>query len=159
MLKRLIIISFLFFISTHLLAQMKLDKKHFYETISSNKLLLIDKELKHLEDTTLMPKQNAYRGALLMKKAGLENKPIEKLKFFKEGKELLETAIEKDQQNVEWRFLRLMIQENAPKLLGYNSNIQEDSEFIKEHFNTLSTLLQKIILDYANSSKELKFDE
>lgn len=159
MLKRLIIIGFLFFISTHLLAQMELDKKHFYETISSNKLLLIDRELKHLENTTLIPNQNAYRGALWMKKAGLENKSIEKLKFFKKGKELLETAIEKDQQNVEWRFLRLIIQENAPKLLGYNSNIQEDSVFIKEHFNTLSTLLQEIILDYANSSKELKFDE
>lgn len=159
MLRKILIIGLLLFISTHLLAQMKLDKQLFYETISSNKLVLIDKELENLENTISKPEQNAYKGALLMKKAGLENKPSEKLKFFKEGKELLEIAIEKDPQNVEWRFLRLMIQENAPKLLGYNSNLKEDNQFIKKHFNTLSTLLRKIILDYANSSKELKFDE
>lgn len=146
------------YISTHLAAQMKLDKQHFYKIISSNDIELINNELTKI-NAAKQPELNPFKGALLMKRAGLEKKAAEKLNLFKEGRLLLETAINKNNKNVELRFLRLMIQENAPKILGYHSNIKEDVNFIQENINQLPTILQTIIFDYAKSSNELNFNE
>lgn len=149
------IVLFVFF-SSQLPAQEKMDKQHFYKIISSENLELIDAEIIKM-NTSSKSTFNSYKGALLMKKAGLEKNPVEKLKFFKEGKLLLETAINNDNQNVELRFLRLMIQENAPKFLGYHSNINEDVNFIQENSRQLSTALKNILLDYSKTSKEINF--
>ncbi|MBW6481823.1 MAG: hypothetical protein K0B10_02065 [Vicingaceae bacterium] len=151
------IVLFVFF-SSQLSAQEKMDKQHFYNIISSENLELIDAEIIKMNAASKST-FNPYKGALLMKKAGLEKNPTEKLKFFKEGKLLLETAINNDNQNVELRFLRLIIQENAPKFLGYHSNIKEDVNFIQENSNKLSTVLKNILLDYSETSKELKLNE
>jgi len=50
----------------------------------------IDKELSGIEDLR-SPGKEAYRGALLMKKAGLLKKPKDKLEEFKKGRTELET--------------------------------------------------------------------
>ena len=150
------IVLFVFF-SSQLPAQEKMDKQHFYKIISSENLELIDAEIIKM-NTSSKSTFNPYKGALLMKKAGLEKNPAVKLKFFKEGKLLLETAIDNDNQNVELRFLRLMIQENAPKFLGYHSNINEDVNFIQENSNQLSAVLKSILLDYSKTSKEINSD-
>lgn len=62
--------------------------------------------------------------------------PTSKLKSFYDGKDLLDSSIEKNKDNGEIRYLRLLIQLNAPSFLFYNKNINEDLEvFIKDVYN------------------------
>ena len=66
--------------------------------------------------------------------------PIKKWKCFTIGIEKLDQLIESHKDNAELRFLRLTIQENTPKFLGYNENIKEDKQFI---YNQLSEIVDK----------------
>lgn len=65
--------------------------------------------------------------------------PIEKLKTFKEGRKLIEEAVQKESNNIEIRFIRLSVQKNAPAFLGYKSNIKEDEEFLRKNKNAVSS--------------------
>lgn len=78
-------------------------------------------------------KKKAYLGAGLVLKAKHNNSPFSKLSFFKKGKRILNDAINKNSNFVEFRWLRYCLQKNAPKFLNYNNNIFEDSLFIKEN--------------------------
>lgn len=64
--------------------------------------------------------------------------PIRKVSFFNDGKHLLERAVKADPQNIEIRLIRLMAQENAPRIMGYNQNIREDREFLKNEYTRAS---------------------
>lgn len=130
------------------------DKVEFYSIMKSENLDGINNELAKVSNASFKEKQ-AYEGALKMRKAGLLKKPIEKLHIFKEGGRQLETAIADDNTNAEYRFLRLIIQEHAPKILKYNKQINDDSSFIKTHFKSLQPAVQQAILDYTKSSKIL----
>lgn len=88
----------------------------------------------------------AYLGGLQTIWANHVFSPISKLNTFKEGKKNIEQAIKKEPENVELRFIRLSVQKNAPSFLGYKSNINEDTEFIKENRHQIrSEILQKNI--------------
>jgi hypothetical protein len=58
--------------------------------------------------------------------------------------------------NVEYRFLRLSIQEHTPKIVGYKSNLEADKAFIIKHFAKLSLVVQRAVKDYSKESKILK---
>ena len=92
---------------------------------------------------------------MLTKKASFEKAVQSKIKSFKAGATLLETEISKFPKQTEYRFLRLCIQENCPKILGYNKNIQEDVLLISTNYSQQSNLLKKIIYDYAKNSNAL----
>ena len=49
--------------------------------------------------------------------------PTTKLSYFNSGKADLEKAIKKEPKNIEFRYLRLLIQLNAPFFLNYNDQI------------------------------------
>ena len=154
---RLIFALFLFY-SYNGLAQevkLKLDREKFYSAISSDELGKVDDQLKTLEGLTIKEKKG-FTGALLMKKAGLVKNVKNKLKLFKEGHQMLEDAIEKDGSNTEYRFLRLIIQENAPDILNYNNDLKKDSAYIKESYKNLSVAVRQAIEDYSKKSKVLK---
>jgi hypothetical protein len=88
----------------------------------------------------------AYLGALQAIWANHVFNPISKLGTFKKGKKNIEQAIKKEPDNVELRFIRLSVQKNVPSFLGYKSNINEDTKFIKEkHHQIDSEVLQKNI--------------
>ncbi len=76
----------------------------------------------------------AYKGAVTTMMAeyvqGIKDKKV----FFKEGRELLEYAIETEPKNVEIRCIRLSVQENVPKITGYHKNKEEDKEFILTNY-------------------------
>lgn len=76
------------------------------------------------------PLTRAYQGAALARVAGFGFNPYSKFTQFSDGKMLLEAAILKAPSNAEIRFIRLSIQLNAPALLNYNSNIDEDTQII-----------------------------
>lgn len=131
------------------------DKKTFYKAIESEDISLIDEMFTPVKALS-SPDKDAYEGALLMRKSGLIKDKKQQLSLFKEGKIKLDNAINRSPENCEYRLLRLMIQENAPTVLGYNKQIKDDSEFIVANFNSLSSQLQVIARDYSKHSKNLK---
>ena len=130
------------------------DRTDFYTALAGSNANDIDELLIVLKESSL-PEKEAYEGALLMKKAGLLSKAKEKLRVFKSGREKLEAAIQKEPKNVEYHFLRLLIQENVPKVVKYKTNIKNDSTLIRSSFKDLPLFLQKAIRDYSKKSKIL----
>lgn len=131
-----------------------IDRSAYYAVFASKDMEAIEAQLSLLEDMTFKEKE-AFEGALLMKKAEMAPGPAKKLSLFKAGHEKLEKAISEDSANTEYRFLRLIIQENAPKILGYNNETEEDSTHILEHIKDLSATIQAAILDYSGRSEIL----
>lgn len=127
-----------------------------YKALASGDLETINGQIEKLQSTATDLK-DAYEGALLMKKSGLMKAPAkEKISVFKSGKQKLEAAIAKNPDNAEYRFLRYIIQENAPKVVKYNKDLKEDAELIRSAFKNLPASLQQVITDYSKKSKGLK---
>ena len=133
----------------------RIDRSAFYSAIRQNKKQPIDKQLELLNSAPAEIREG-FQGALLMRKAGLGGSPHQKIKLFREGHRELEAAIRKHPGNVEFRFLRLLIQENAPPALRYRDNLQEDSQIIENSYKMLPEEVQKQIADYSKKSKVLK---
>lgn len=131
------------------------DKSAFYNAMASDNMDAVNSQLAIVKASSINEKE-AYEGALLMKKAAFAGKAQEKLNVFKAGRLKLEAAIKKDKENVEFNFLRLIIQEHAPKIVGYNNNIQADVAAIGSGFKTLPVVVQQVINDYSKKSKYLK---
>lgn len=130
------------------------DRSAFYQAMASTKVETVDNQLNAIKDA---PKkdQQVYEGALLMKKAGLVSNSKNKLNLFKSGRNKLEAVLAKDSTNAEWRFLRLMIQEHAPKILNYRREIDKDSQFVSKFFKSLSPVVQQAVTDYSKKSNVL----
>ncbi|MBX3257221.1 MAG: hypothetical protein KF862_24015 [Chitinophagaceae bacterium] len=139
----------------HVCFAQETNRKSFYEALASNNLNTINKQLEGIENVDGKLRE-AYEGALMMKKAGLLNGAGKKLKEFKAGKVKLENSLQDDPGNTEFRFLRLMIQENAPGILGYNSDVEGDHAYLRKNFKTLPSAVQQVVLDYSKTSKILK---
>ena len=71
---------------------------------------------------------------------------------------MLEAAIRQNPDNPEFRFLRLIVQEHAPGILGYKNDLQKDSEIIQKSFKTLPEDLQQIMRNYSKKSRFLKLE-
>jgi hypothetical protein len=134
--------------------QQKFDKAEFYEVMKSTTLEAVNNELEAIKDAPGKDREG-YEGALLMKKAGLLKKPKERLSFFKQGRIKLETAISADSENTEFHFLRLAIEEHAPKIVKYHRDIEKDKAIVIKNFKNLSPAVQHAILDYCENSKVL----
>ena len=130
-------------------------QRRFYEVMQSGTRVAVDKELRQLYTDSGKDKE-AYTGALLMKKAGLVNAPEKKLALFRQGHKKLEAAIREDSSRADLRFLRLMIQEHAPAILGYNHEETGDSDAIIRQFPHLRGVLQAAIREYSKHSKIIK---
>ena len=102
----------------------------------------------------------AYKAASLTLMAkyakGIKNKKI----FFRDGALLLESLIAKYPKDIELRFIRLTIQENAPKIVKYKKNISEDKSLIVNGLNSLkNTALKTYIKSYVLQSKSFSDQE
>lgn len=71
-----------------------------------------------------------YRGSATMMMAQHVSNPFSKLSYFRKGKNMLDEAISADQKNMELRFLRFAAQTEAPAMLGYRGEIEEDKKLI-----------------------------
>jgi hypothetical protein len=132
----------------------KFDKAAFYAVIKSGDKDEIENELVVVTSATISEKE-AYEGFLLMRKAGLVGKPAERLRLFKAGRIKLETALLNDSENAEYHFLRLIIEEKAPKIVKYHSNIEADKQIVIKAYKNLPAVVQQAIVDYSKSSKIL----
>jgi hypothetical protein len=133
------------------------NRTAFYKAMEENNKALVDSELLALQAAPVGLKQ-AFEGAMTMKKSGLGGSAPTKLHLFKEGRKMLSEAIKQDPNNVEFRFLRLMIQEHAPGILGYNKDMEADSEYIRKMYKSLPDEVQRAVLKYNKKSKVLKLD-
>ena len=73
----------------------------------------------------------AYVVSLQMKQAQYKTFPWSKLSVFNKEKNKLNQLIKVYPNNIHLRYIRLVIQESTPKILGYNKNIKEDKLFLK----------------------------
>ena len=132
----------------------KFDKAGFYEVMKSGTLETVNNEFEAVKDAP-EKERDGYEGALLMKKAELVKKPKERLSLFKQGRIKLETAILADNENTEFHFLRLAIEEHAPKIVKYHADIEKDKAIVLKNFKGLSPAVRHAILDYCENSKIL----
>ncbi len=80
-----------------------------------------------------------YHGAALALKASFSWNPVSKLSYFNKGKKMIDDAIKLDLDNIELRMIRLSIQSNVPKIIGYYKNIEEDKNFILENVEKITS--------------------
>ena len=94
-----------------------------------------------------------YSGAFTMVMARHTANPFKKLRYFRDGKALLERAIKASPQDTELRFLRLSLQHNLPAILNYSTAIKTDTEFVLRNFKRIkATDLRKIIVDFFSAT-------
>ncbi|WP_320052572.1 hypothetical protein [uncultured Acetobacteroides sp.] len=137
-------------------ASSNIDRSGFYAAYSAASLDGINNLITKLENGSSSSESKAFLGALLMRKAGLIKGKREQLSLFKKGRLLLEKEIEEWPANAEYRFLRITIQEQAPKILGYNKNIEQDKKVLTRGFKELNSETRKAIATYAKKSPLLK---
>ena len=94
----------------------------------------------------------AYVCAIEMKQAEYGYNPILKLKIFYDVKKRLEKLVEKNPNDIHLRYVRLVLQERTPSILGYKDHIDEDKVFLNNKLNTVdkSDYLDAYI--YTNTS-------
>lgn len=113
-------------------------------------------DLDHEKDETIL----GYKGMAFMLKARYSWNPYSKFDFFKKGRVLLETAINKDKTNIELIFMRFCIQSNAPSFLFYNQNIEEDKKYIIDNWEKVNDIdLKNRIKEYMTESSECSEEE
>ncbi len=95
-----------------------------------------------------------YHGAALALQASFGWNPFSKMSYFNRGKKLIDKAIQKEPDNIELRMIRLSIQSNTPKILGYNKNIEEDRDFISANVDKITGKdLKEYIEGYISHSE------
>ncbi len=132
-----------------------INRDRFYRVFETKSIDKINEEIKALDKEAPSALKDAFLGAMIMKKAQFLKTPKEKINIFKKGKTLLESAIKKQPNNTEFRFLRLAIQENCPKVLKYNTNISDDAQLIQTNYVAINIIAKKHIKKYALHSKAL----
>ncbi len=80
-----------------------------------------------------------YVASVIMQQAQYAGMPTKKLKYFREGKSMLEDYISHNPDDLEARYVRVLVQENIPGILGYKDNIDSDKSFVASHIDS-STL-------------------
>lgn len=120
------------------------------------------KKLNNMLETAKLDDEllEGYKGATAMIGAEHVFNPITKLSRFNRGKKILEKAVRNDLNNLELRYLRLTIQTNLPKLLGYSNAIQTDKQLIIKNLEATKDIdLKNRVIDYLMSSNICSADE
>jgi hypothetical protein len=132
------------------------SKAEFFKVMSGKEVGDMTSMIEKLELNSNQADNMAYVGALKMRKSEFLKQAKAKLDLFKQGKLLLENAIIKNADNPEYRFLRLMIQEHAPKILKYNHQVEADTKLIIKEYDHLPPDIKDAVLNYAKTSPGLK---
>lgn len=123
----------------------------------SNDASLTEKILESLDE--VKPNDGAkllgYKGAVQTVMAKHLRNKREKKEFFTQGVAQLEAAIAMAPNDIELRCLRLSVQENSPKFLGYHKAKAEDKAFLLAHFSeTSSGSISAFVKQYVVQSDE-----
>lgn len=115
----------------------------------------IERFLKHvdtIDNRQLIP----YKASAIMQKAEYVSSPFSKLKFFNQGKDLLEEYIKNNPNNIEARYVRIMVQSQLPGFLGYKNNMESDAAFIHSNIQATDISLSYSQLILKNIDKYTK---
>lgn len=113
-----------------------------------NELAFI-KKYKETKNTSVL----AYVYAVEMKQAEYAFNPISKLKIFNKTKKKLDKLILANPNNIDVRYIRLVLQEQTPSILGYKDNIKEDKEFLNNQIAQGN--IEKYFLEYIYKNTSL----
>ncbi len=144
------------FLISALIFTVGFSKSEFFKTLSGNDPVSMSRMIEKISKAPDGSDQSAYLGTMKMKQAEHQKTPKEKLALFKQGKDLLEKTIAKQPEKAEYRFLRLMIQEHAPKVLKYSANIKEDIKIISSGYHSMPADVKTAVASYAKVSDNLK---
>lgn len=98
------------------------------------------------------PNVQAYVCALQMKQAKYFFSPIAKLRAFRKSKNKLELLIKNNPDNIDLRYVRLMLQERIPSILGYQDDIETDKFFLRDKLKTKKISKKLEIYIHKNTS-------
>lgn len=110
---------------------------NYAKSVSDKKLC--EQMIKEIGLQTPSPVLMCYLGGLQTIWAQHVFNPFQKMQTFKKGKINIEKAIQQERDNPEMRYIRLSIQENAPSILGYHSDIQNDRVFLQKHLSEITS--------------------
>lgn len=113
-----------------------------------------DQEIQFLTkyQTADSPTVLAFVYAVEMKQASYKINPFTKLAIFNKTRKKLDNLIVLHPDNIALRYVRLLLQERIPSILGYNKDITNDKKIILEYLtkNTISSNFKTYI--YSNTS-------
>ncbi|MEZ7998837.1 MAG: hypothetical protein QMC39_02600 [Flavobacteriales bacterium] len=94
-----------------------------------------------------------YLACAIMQRAEHSIWPPYQLKYFNLGKDRLEEYISTYPQDIEARYVRLLVQKGSPGFLGYCGNISEDATFILDNLHK-SKEQEEFKEEMRNAAKE-----
>ena len=123
----------------------------FQECISKERTESFYKKLASTSSNEII--KHGYKGAVMALRAKYSSNPFKKYNYCKEGLIILSKAIADSPQDLELRYLRLIIQSNIPSFLGMNCNLNEDKNMIIDNIEQEKDLqLKKIISEFLMKS-------
>lgn len=101
------------------------------------------------------PVISGYKAAAQILEAKITTDKNKRKSFVKTGATSLESLIKNNPNNAELRVIRMSVQENIPKIVGYSKNLQEDKLFIISHYSSQNKALKTYIRQFAMQSKTM----
>ncbi|MDP3567491.1 hypothetical protein [Sediminibacterium sp.] len=137
MIKAFVFTFFIFSVSVS--SDLKKVRLHFTQMSKQEASVTSIKELTLTSKEIPATLKRAYYAAAEMASAQYKISPVAKVNVFNSGKKILEATILSDTSNLEIRYIRYTIQENAPAFLGYKKNIQADKLFLIKNVNNVKS--------------------
>jgi hypothetical protein len=101
------------------------------------------------------PVISAYKAAAQIMEAKITTEKGKRKSFVKTGATSLESIIKSNPNNIELRVIRLSVQENIPKIVGYHSSLKDDKTFILNNYSKQNAGLKNYIKRFALQSKTI----
>ena len=101
------------------------------------------------------PVISGYKAASEILEAKITTEKNKRKTYVKSGATQLENLIKNNPNNIELRLIRLSIQENIPKIVGYSKNLKEDKTFIIDQYGKQNAVLKTYIRKFAAQSKTM----
>lgn len=105
------------------------------------------------------PLVKGYKAAAEILEAKVTTEKNKRKSFVKSGATDLESIIKANPNNVELRLIRMSVQENIPKIVGYSKNLKEDKTYILNNYSKQNSSLKTYIRKFAMQSKTMTATE
>lgn len=92
-----------------------------------------------------------YKAAAQIMEAKITKKNRKAL--VKTGATSLESIIKSNPNNIELRLIRLSVQENIPKIVGYRGSIKDDKAFLINNYSKQNAAMKSYVKKFAMQSK------
>lgn len=100
---------------------------------------------------------SGYKAAAQIMEAKIATKNRKAL--VKTGATSLESIIRNHPNNIELRLIRLSVQENIPKIVGYRGSIKDDKAFLINNYGKQNAALKNYVKRFAMQSKSFSDTE